>query len=412
MTHSLKRPVEDGLVDAVADEPRITSHTEPSWFFQGDDGNGQMELAERYRRLRPERLAQASRNAEPLGYRDLISAQRLAEHREGGPPHRRQQAQIPRRASGMSVAKTYVFAALAAALAGGGMGYGASQFDRIKATVAGLLAGSHVEHPALAVAEAAIAPAQTTELVKKPVAIAKLDVADASGGLNTYIPLALHAEPGLQDQALMLKLTGLPETAYLTAGTRDRQNIWQLSPADLKDLKLVVPTTATPRFDVAVAAFEPRTGELLAPVKEMTIAIEDMPPVIVPTSAPAEWTAVKPAGAAKAGEAAAIPLPEATIAAAVPVNPEGKALLGKGDMLFKSGDLHTARQFYEQAFAKGVAEGALGVGRTYDPAVFAELKVQGLKADAKLAAEWYQRAAAAGSSDASLALAKLGALPK
>ena len=111
----------------------------------------------------------------------------------------------------------------------------------------------------------------------------------------------------------------------------------------------------------------------------------------------------------KAAAATTIPQPVTTVFAALPPGNEVQNLLGKGDMLFKSGDLATARQFYEQAFAKGAAAGALGMGRSYDPAVFRELNVQGMKADVALARDWYQRAANAGSPEARAALVTLRA---
>ena len=54
--------------------------------------------------------------------------------------------------------------------------------------------------------------------------------------------------------------------------------------AELKDLKLVVPDAPKPELDLAVAAFEPKTGELAAPVKTMTVALSDV--VVEPASAP------------------------------------------------------------------------------------------------------------------------------
>ena len=38
----------------------------------------------------------------------------------------------------------------------------------------------------------------------------------------------------------------------------------------------------------------------------------------------------------------------------------------------------------------------MGVAKTYDPAVYAEMKVQGITPDAAKAAEWYEKAKAGG----------------
>ena len=50
---------------------------------------------------------------------------------------------------------------------------------------------------------------------------------DLSGNANSMIPLMLSAEPGDAGQDLILKLSGLPADAYLTAGTRDGDG-WEL----------------------------------------------------------------------------------------------------------------------------------------------------------------------------------------
>jgi TPR repeat protein len=51
----------------------------------------------------------------------------------------------------------------------------------------------------------------------------------------------------------------------------------------------------------------------------------------------------------------------------------------------------------------------MGVAKTYDPATFAELKVQGITPDAAKAAEWYEKAKAAGVTEADAALTSLSA---
>jgi len=174
---------------------------------------------------------------------------------------------------------------------------------------------------------------------------------------------------------------------------------------------------------VAVAAFEAKTGELAAPIKEMTVAIDDANLTIAPAAALPENVMIKTAEQSQA--LAATEAPEQTKAveqseALVPaevaqpkeqqiasVEPQAQNLLAKGNILLKSGDLGMARQFYERAFAQGSSEAALGAGKTYDPAVYAELKVHGLKPDPALAMEWYLRASAAGNTDAAAAIETL-----
>ncbi len=107
------------------------------------------------------------------------------------------------------------------------------------------------------------------------------------------------------------------------------------------------------------------------------------------------------------------PAPTASIAPIAPIQPplsaEVTGLLGKGDMLMKTGDLIIARQFYSRAFQMGAAEGAMGVAKTYDPTVYADMKVQGITPDAVKAAEWYEKAKQAGVTEADAALTTLSA---
>ena len=233
-------------------------------------------------------------------------------------------------------------------------------------------------------------------------------VADASGALNSMIPLILRAEPGAEGQSLALRLSGLPEDAYLTAGTREAGNSWLLDPGQEQNVKLVVPKAGKPKFDVEVAAIETGTGELAAPVKELTVAIDEAKLVVEPANAPPETAIVQGGIGSRQDLPAQGPADDAALAAA----PEAADLLRKGELLLKSGDLAAARQFYERAYAQGAAAGAMGAGRTYDPVVFADLNVQGIAPDPAKAMEWYKRAESQGLADAASAIEALQALAK
>jgi TPR repeat protein len=103
------------------------------------------------------------------------------------------------------------------------------------------------------------------------------------------------------------------------------------------------------------------------------------------------------------------PLPQAIPLPQEAENREAKTLLGKGEALLKTGDLVSARQFFMKAHVLGLAEGAYGAGRTYDPAVYTAMNVRGLEPDVAKAREWYDKAASEGYEDAIQALEKLDA---
>lgn len=81
----------------------------------------------------------------------------------------------------------------------------------------------------------------------------------------------------------------------------------------------------------------------------------------------------------------------------------GKAvsiLLERGDKLLLLGDIVSARQLYQHAFQQGDHFAAARIGSTYDPRIFSQLGVQGLRPDSKLALDWYNKAVDAGDESA------------
>lgn len=379
--------------NAVGHEGKAEDLT-PTWFPKSLRPLPPEELADRYRALRAEPYSERSR------LRD--QADNDAEFR----PQRRTPAPRPRQSTHVeeprpSAMRTsaYLAAGFAAALAGGLVGFAATQYDSLGKKASGMLA--MVLPPAAQQAPNTVKTNGLTNqstVAKKPISTATLNVSDVSGGLNSMIPMMLHAEPAVAGEDLILQISGLPESAYLTAGHKAEGSNWQIGAAEAEGVKLVVPRSAEPKFDVSIAAFEAKTGQLAAPIKEITVAIDGLPVTIAPASAEPDTAMVKPADIIAAKE-------DQLVAAEAP--PEAQSLAAKGDILLKSGDLAMARQFYERAFAKGSIEAAIGAGKTYDPVVYTSLRVQGLKPDPARAMEWYMRASAAGNKDATAAIEAL-----
>ena len=311
--------------------------------------------------------------------------------------------------------KSLLFAGVFAAVAGGAVGFAVTKYDQISNSANELYAFATGLLPSDS--ETMFNATGQTTITKKPIAIASLAVSDVTGTLNSMIPLALNAEPAFENQELAIKITGLPASAYLTAGKRISDDTWILKDGEEDGISLFVPQSNTPRFDISVSAIETNTGELAAPVKEMTVAIDDVKvedeSVLQITPASAPPNTVIPVKATQQETIESEPAPVASIAPITPIkaplSAEVTGLLAKGDMLMKTGDLIIARQFYSRAFQMGAAEGAMGVAKTYDPTVFAEMKVQGITPDAAKAAEWYEKAKQAGVAEADAALTTLSA---
>jgi hypothetical protein len=82
-------------------------------------------------------------------------------------------------------------------------------------------------------------------------------------------------------------------------------------------------------------------------------------------------------------------------------------LLERGNRLLASGDIVSARQFFERAQAAGVPTAASRIAATYDPLFLRQIGAVGVKADAAQAAEWYRQAANAGDAEAADSLKRL-----
>ena len=93
------------------------------------------------------------------------------------------------------------------------------------------------------------------------------------------------------------------------------------------------------------------------------------------------------------------------------VTPEdGARYLARGRALLTTGDVTSARLFLERASNAGLADAAMELAETYDPAtVKTRFNIVGLAADRELARTWYTRAQALGSSAAAERLKSIGA---
>jgi TPR repeat protein len=77
------------------------------------------------------------------------------------------------------------------------------------------------------------------------------------------------------------------------------------------------------------------------------------------------------------------------------------ALLTKrGQDLMANGDIVAARMMFQPAAEAGDAKAAFALARTYDPLVLEKMGVKGIRPDAALAHQWYEKAKALGSTAA------------
>jgi len=105
---------------------------------------------------------------------------------------------------------------------------------------------------------------------------------------------------------------------------------------------------------------------------------------------------------------AAVPDPASSaLAAPTPATPnlrlsaaEISELLAHGDARLQTGDVVSARLFYERAAAAGDGRAALRLGATFDPAFLGLAGLRNVQGDAAEARSWYSRALDLGAAEA------------
>ncbi len=427
---------ENGPTGVIGDEPEAATpqgHEDltPSWFAKTYPDQNRDDLANRYQTERPTPLAASPGPEAYEAYRRRLEerfklTQRVADPDYAPlPPLPEHYATEPdstfpsrqRRRGAMEkplVAKSQhrlhwpqiAFLTLLACAVGGGGGYVVANPSGVNDYVA------WSKNQLLALLPVA-APVETktasTDIAKKIIHSAKVKVNDVAGSINSAIPLDITAVPPDESGPLALKISGLPPEAYLTKGMEVTPGEWLLKAEDVAKAELVVPRSKATELGLEVTALDSVTGELAAPSQEMRVALDlnavPTPGVVPPQLADKSDIRIVPVAALPDtgfNKAVDVPTPLQSL------NPEAVGLLNKGELLLKTGDIIAARQFFLRAYELKVTEAAYGVGRTFDPAVFAEHKVRGLSPDPAKAAEWYGKSAVSGHSESVAALERLG----
>jgi hypothetical protein len=231
---------------------------------------------------------------------------------------------------------------------------------------------------------------------RKEMATTKLAVADmmATPHVQSLLPIAVQTG---QNQPLSLRLTGLPEAAYLTAGKRIDDRAWLVSSDELQQARLAFHRQPDSSFSLSVAAVEPATGTLAAPVQEMKIDI-----------------GLEQVAAGNLGEPQPDPsFPASTSSSKTDLNPypskrsKADELLARADALFQAGNIEDARRLYAQANSLSASDALLGLAKTYDPDILAKLNIKNSKPDTDAALAYYRQAEAAGAAGAKEAIEAL-----
>jgi hypothetical protein len=211
-----------------------------------------------------------------------------------------------------------------------------------------------------------------------------------------------------------IRIRGMSPMLALTSGHVIAPGAWAVAIAALPDLRLVIPAGAAGKTDVHVALVAidggvvaeakttliisgaalggtGRTKQQSTPSAPSAVVTAAPSVVVLPPSTPPNPRSPP----ARTGQQKAVALSDAD-------RERAESLLDRGRKLLASGNIASARLFFQRAADAGLADGALAMGDTFDPIELSRLDAIGIHPDPSEARHWYEKArelGAAGTAD-------------
>jgi hypothetical protein len=214
-------------------------------------------------------------------------------------------------------------------------------------------------------------------------------------------PLGIKVDPvdGLPNNSFV-RLRGFPTSVSLTEGHAIAPGAWAIPLFGLPSLKAIVPAGVSGRAEIVITLVDvdgntlarAKTALVIAAIQSSEKAPSEPPRVVPPVGSPPKQFA-----------------PQAS-----PLSPDARAqaerMLLSGRKQLEQGNIGAARGFLQRAAETGLAEAALKLAETYDPAVLPSLAPLATKsADPREARKWYEKARELGAPEADRRLGQLGA---
>jgi hypothetical protein len=191
-------------------------------------------------------------------------------------------------------------------------------------------------------------PKRTSESIPTPTlskagSVPRLVVDVQKAFANEPLSLGVSVDSAAADESLML--AGLALGTRLSAGVPVSEASWQLAPRDLNGVYVYAPKDFVGIMNTAIdlLSANQRLIESRAARLEWIAKSNSTPPM-------------------KQIESEAVNTP-----AVPPMNPENAALMEKGQVLMRSGDIASARLLFQRLANAGIADAALALAATYDP---------------------------------------------
>jgi hypothetical protein len=211
-----------------------------------------------------------------------------------------------------------------------------------------------------------------------------------------------------------IRIRGMSPMMALTSGHVIAPGAWAVALAALPDLRVIIPAGAAGKTEIHVALVAIDGGVVTEAQTTLVVAAAALGRS-EPQSAPSPATTAPSIAAPPSTPPSAPPPPPRTGRPSAPALPaadreRAEGLLNRGRKLLASGNIASARLFFQRAADAGLADGALAMGDTFDPIELSRLNAVGIHPDPKEARRWYEKARELGAASlADRRLERLGA---
>lgn len=254
--------------------------------------------------------------------------------------------------------------------------------------------------------------------VSAPPAAAQAPAIDVAAEINAVAavmsPLRIKVTGGRIPSQAILMVRGVPASVMLYQGRSFSPGVWTVPVGSIGALEIVPATGATGQ---SALTFELTTldGQILAVAHSTLIVSAAVSSSGAPKDTGRRDTLALTAGplGGNADVTGAVRDDTSTRAAlTTKLTPEdaerARMIMAKGDEAMQFGKITVARLLYHSAAEKGWAPAALALGATYDSRELQRSQVVGgVRPDAALARQWYEKAMELGSPEAERRLSQL-----
>jgi hypothetical protein len=234
--------------------------------------------------------------------------------------------------------------------------------------------------------------------------VSKVILAEPAG--ETPLPIQVGPTEAIARNSF-IRIRGLPPAAALTEGHSIAPGAWAIPIIALPNLKITLPVGLSGKSEITVALVTV-DGTVVSETKTALVIASTA--LIAPGDAEPQSKNVASLGPSSS---AARTEPEARQKPSQPpplTEEQQRALpfINRGNEQLGQGNIAAARLFFQRAAEAGLAQGALALAATYDPAELERIGARFVQPDQQMARKWYERARQLGAPEAEEKLKQLG----